>query len=54
MRLGLKHVLHVDELYDAADTLSWVFEAVDNRYTNLKRTYMSFMLASPLIFFILR
>ena len=39
MRIGRGHVLHKDELFDAADTFDWVFEAVQDRYNDLSGTF---------------
>ncbi len=36
MRLARKKVINKDELWDAADTIEWVLQAVDFRYKDLQ------------------
>ena len=36
MRLARTTVLHKDELWDSANTLEWVFQAINDRYHNLE------------------
>ncbi len=36
MRLARTKVIHKDELWDAADTIGWVLQAVDFRYKDLQ------------------
>ena len=38
MRLARKKVVSKDELWDAADTIEWVLQAVDFRYKDLQGT----------------
>ena len=44
MRLARKNVINKDELWDAADTIGWVLQAVDFRYKDLQGT---FSMSSP-------
>lgn len=39
MRLARKKVINKDELWDAADTIEWVFQAVHFRYKDLQGAY---------------
>ena len=38
MRLARKKVINKDELWDAADTIEWVLQAVNFRYKDLQGT----------------
>ena len=40
MRLARKNVINKDELWDAADTIGWVLQAVDFRYKDLQGTFL--------------
>ncbi|TBU41129.1 hypothetical protein BD309DRAFT_868889 [Dichomitus squalens] len=39
MRLARTTVLHKDELWDSANTLEWVFQAINDRYHNLENLF---------------
>ena len=40
MRLARKKVINKDELWDAADTIEWVLQAVNFRYKDLQGTVL--------------
>lgn len=38
-RLARNTILHKDELWDSANTLEWVYHAVDDRHHDLESAY---------------
>ena len=40
-RLARSTILHKDELWDSANTLEWVYRAVDDRHRDLESAYVT-------------